>query len=563
MVLFIILAGAVAYVNTLNGEWVWDDFSSVLLHRHVQQPAKFFQLFREDQHAFGRGQGNFYRPLVAASFMLDYLLAGGTPTDADDNQILPNVSPFVFHITNAIWHILAALLLYALLIRIRAPRLAQWSVPLIFVLHPLHTEAVAYISGRADMMSACFIFAALFCALSPAPPPKKHLWAIASLLLFALGLLCKESSLIYPCLLAILAIWVPPMPMPSGSSSHWPGLRARLLPLVGSLFILALYLAMRSTVLKFTDEAAVLPLPLHQRLLQCLQAAGIYARLLFVSTGLHMERTLNHATFWHAMGGALFLTGIMMGIFWGHVKKYPAVAVGFAWFLAAWFPISGIFPLNAPLAEHWMYVPMAGFWWAMVAAVERTRQLSRFRIALYVVIAGWLLFFLGTTVQRNKDWRDQETLFRSTLAHNPESARVHFNLAVAYDYILNNWSGARRHYELFLRIRENERQRHATANQRVPLDELEARLSLGRMLFLLKDYAGAANLLSPMITALPKDPPYLALAAEASWLAGKSLLALGEIIPGHAALEQARTLEPQRAAEIEAFISGAPFSEGF
>ena len=73
----VLAAACAAYLNTLDGEWVWDDVSSVLLHKHVQEPAKFFQLFREDQHAFGRGQGNFYRPLVAASFMVDYAISGG------------------------------------------------------------------------------------------------------------------------------------------------------------------------------------------------------------------------------------------------------------------------------------------------------------------------------------------------------------------------------------------------------------------------------------------------------------------------------------------------------
>ena len=72
--LLLALACVLAYANTFRGEWVWDDASSVLLHKHVRDPGKFFQLFREDQHAFGRGEGNFYRPLVSVSFMADYWL---------------------------------------------------------------------------------------------------------------------------------------------------------------------------------------------------------------------------------------------------------------------------------------------------------------------------------------------------------------------------------------------------------------------------------------------------------------------------------------------------------
>ena len=65
----------VAYGNTLPGEFVWDDASSILLHQHVKDPGKVFALFTEDQHAFAGGQGNFYRPLLSVTFMADYALA--------------------------------------------------------------------------------------------------------------------------------------------------------------------------------------------------------------------------------------------------------------------------------------------------------------------------------------------------------------------------------------------------------------------------------------------------------------------------------------------------------
>ena len=72
----VLVAGVLAYGNSFLGEFVWDDASSILLHEHVRDPAKFGQLFREDQHPFGRGQGNFYRPLLASSFMVDCVVAG-------------------------------------------------------------------------------------------------------------------------------------------------------------------------------------------------------------------------------------------------------------------------------------------------------------------------------------------------------------------------------------------------------------------------------------------------------------------------------------------------------
>jgi hypothetical protein len=107
--LLLFLACAVAYLNTLDGEWVWDDASSVLLHENVQQPGQLFQLFREDQHAFGRGQGNFYRPLVSVSFMMDYLLSSGPKPEEYGDNSLPEVSPFLFHVSQiCLWHLLCS-----------------------------------------------------------------------------------------------------------------------------------------------------------------------------------------------------------------------------------------------------------------------------------------------------------------------------------------------------------------------------------------------------------------------------------------------------------------------
>ena len=144
------LVGWAAYWNTFSGDFVWDDASSVLLNEHIQDPSFLGQLFREDQHAFGRGQGNFYRPLVNVSFMADYAVAKRPGAD-------PAVFPF--HVTNTLWHVAAALLLLGLLTAAGAPRFVRAAVPLIYVAHPLHTEAIAYISGRADPMSAAFLFA--------------------------------------------------------------------------------------------------------------------------------------------------------------------------------------------------------------------------------------------------------------------------------------------------------------------------------------------------------------------------------------------------------------------
>ncbi|MCH7909056.1 MAG: hypothetical protein IIB38_05500, partial [Candidatus Hydrogenedentes bacterium] len=133
----IVVLGFVAYANTFHGEFVWDDASSILLHENVQDTSRFFQLFGQDQHAFAGGQGNFYRPLVSASFMLDYALSHpkSSPTGPPSSSV-PEPGTFFFHLSSVSWHVLAAVFLFLLMNALGAPRLVCAVCPLVYVVHP-------------------------------------------------------------------------------------------------------------------------------------------------------------------------------------------------------------------------------------------------------------------------------------------------------------------------------------------------------------------------------------------------------------------------------------------
>ena len=370
IVVLICLACSIAYVNTLDGEWVWDDASSVLLHKNVQDPGKVMQLFREDQHAFGRvGKLLLSTRLVSVSFMVDYLLSGGPKPGEYDESMLPEVSPFLFHISNMFWHLCAAITLLLLLFTIDAPRFVKALVPLLFVLHPLHTEAVAYISGRADMMSAIGIFAALCFAVKAMRLEWPLLGTVGACTFFILGLLSKESTLIYPVLLGVMFMITSKGRKTMNGQEEKTSPYFRYAPLVSAFLILGLYMLLRATALRFAEGQASVVSPLPQRIFETFQSLGLYAQMLFLPTGLHMERTLNGVSSVYTVIGCLFLVLLTGASVLAWMSGNKRITAGFCWFIAAWLPISGIFPLNAPLAEHWMYVPMVGFWWALLEII--------------------------------------------------------------------------------------------------------------------------------------------------------------------------------------------------
>lgn len=188
----------ISYAKTFSGEFVWDDVSSVLLHEHVKNPRAIGLLFTEDQHAFVGGQGNFYRPLLSVTFMIDYLLSADASMRANPQAIPMKLGTFVFHLSSLLWHIAAALLLALFMTRVGAARAVTAAVVLIYVAHPLHSEAVAYISGRADSMSAVFMFAGLYFATWNESRRGRMIGLGAMVLCFAAGLLSKESTFIFP-----------------------------------------------------------------------------------------------------------------------------------------------------------------------------------------------------------------------------------------------------------------------------------------------------------------------------------------------------------------------------
>lgn len=555
----IVLAGLLAYANTVDHDFVWDDASSILLHRHVQDPSQFTQLFREDQHAFGRGEGNHYRPLTAASFMLDFALAHGRPEGEPETWGIPDVRPFLFQVSNVLWHILAGILLLGILTRAKAPAALRWIVPLLWVTHPLHTQAVAYISGRADPLAATFMFAAVFLYLQQGGAGRKSVAWTGALLFGAAALLSRESAAILPVLLLLFAITRPHLqsaetspedsPVSVAPPLHW----GHFIPALAAGAGVAVYGALRVTVLAFAPVTEGPITPLTQRVVEAFQAFALYIRLLFVPTGLHMERTLDGVPGWVALIGFVLFLACCVLLVYCFRNGHRRAATGMAWFLLTWLPISGFFPLNAPMAEHWMYVPMAGFWWAIAELIWAKLPRGRAPQTAFAAAAGALvLAFLALTVDRNGDWRDNETLYRATLEHNPESIRVHFNLAVTYEDLLDNPVGARRHFEQVLALYES-REDEEEVRERFSDDQLESYLSLGRLYLEEGRYQESINHFLVLLRIEPEGP-YGAMAGEAAFGIGRALLAAGQ--PGEAAgyFDYAAQLRPDLRPEADMLL---------
>ncbi|HOK08529.1 MAG TPA: hypothetical protein PLT82_01585 [Candidatus Hydrogenedens sp.] len=531
----------ITYINTFDNDWVWDDVSSVLIHKHVQNPKYFFQLFLEDQHAFGRGQGNFYRPLVSVSFMVDYLLSTKIEDKMEPSQI-PKISPLIFHITNTLWHGITGILIFILLSKLSVPLFTCFWTSAIFCVHPIPTEAVTYISGRADMMSATFMLLGLITAIKYVETDvslKKYFFLLICPISFWAGLLSKESSNIFPFLLLLILWYLSKKEISSEVVSHNKVLK--WLPLLLTIIVAVIYISLRLTVLSFAEKSAYIPKTWGEKIIEVGQSFAFYIRVLFFPIHLHMEQTLENTPIWTMLLGYIFLIFIMFLCFWSLKNKSYRLLISALWFLITWFPISGFFTLNAPQAEHWMYTPMIGFWWCFfeliyyVVTSKKLPKINNYNYYLLPIINVVLLIitvaFFYLTYLRNEEWKDNETIFRSTLSYNPNTTRVRYNLAVTYEEILKNYPGAKREYQELTKIYERIKKFAGITDKQISFmneDEIETWLSLGKTLFHTGKFSDAIDTLTP-VSFLIKQKEFAPYGIEALWFIAQSSLALGDI----------------------------------
>ncbi|HAY34255.1 MAG TPA: hypothetical protein PK536_13475, partial [Ignavibacteria bacterium] len=146
--LIIIVISYIVFYNSLHNEFVFDDESVIVNNASIQNTDNIVKYFSGEE-GFHKVIGKYYRPLVSASYAVDFSIWG--------------LDPYGFHLTNLIIHIIACLLLFKILSllfsRYKYRNIFSLFGALIFAVHPIHTEAVSWISGRTDSMVSMFFFA--------------------------------------------------------------------------------------------------------------------------------------------------------------------------------------------------------------------------------------------------------------------------------------------------------------------------------------------------------------------------------------------------------------------
>lgn len=429
----IALLAALPYLNGLDGEFVFDDVGVIRDNPQIQRdpPLALFVTTYEP--------GALYRPLTMLTYVANARL---------------DRAPRGFHAVNVALHLAVSLLVLALARRLLADPWAAFAAAALFAVHPIHSEAVTGIVGRAELLAALGGLAALlaFARALDQRGARRALWYGASLLAFALGLLAKESAFTVIGLVAVV---------------HWrmaPQVRlgARLAALAPYVAVGLAYLGLRVAVvgsLGLPVPPGMLDNPLaHTDALTRWRTALIvlwdYLALLTAPLRLSADYSLDQvtlATDWNAraLAAVLLIGGLALGALLA-LRRQPELAVAAAFFFIPLALTANLaFPIGTIKAERLLYLPSVG--WCLAAGwLLAALAAHRARVAQALLAVVLLLFGLRTAV-RNADWHDELTLYAATVASAPASAKAHHNYAVALERDAQ-LDAAVAHYERALEI---------------------------------------------------------------------------------------------------------------
>lgn len=367
--------------------------------------------YRRMQEAiFGFHKANWH-PLVWLSYMAEIELVG--------------MKPGVMHITNVVLHIANSLLVYVWLRRSTRDAVRSLLAGLIFALHPMHVESVAWVTERKDVLSTLMMLATLI-AYTEYIRRRSRGWYVAALVFFAVGLTAKGMLVTVPVVLLLVDIW--PLRRFQPFSEGCPD-RAVIRSIVcDKIPFLILSIAVSViTVLAQKSGGAVSDLtvlPITARVANAVVGCSRYCLKTVWPFQLSVFYPMP-TDGWQIgiiLASLLFLTTVSIAAFY-YRRQHPALIFGWFWFLITLLPVIGLIQVGIQsIADRYTYVPMTGLSIALIWSLpDRILILERSRVLLLAVP---MLILIPVTYFQVGVWRNSISLFEHSLEVEPVNNTV-------------------------------------------------------------------------------------------------------------------------------------------
>lgn len=408
----ILLAVAVLYGHTLRAPFYLDDQWAIIdkyLLRDLQAAVR---------NLFGQ------RGLTDLSLALNYRLS---------KLSLPSL-----HLTNIALHAGCGLLVWLLLNRLLASFWLSLLGTLLYVCHPLQTQAVTYLVQRATVLGAFFFLLAFLLYLRARDAlsagcsrrsPAFFLPYLAALMAGACAVLSKENTATLPLVLVAYDYLVPLKVKRSRQQIICDYLPFFVAPLMAGCSMLVKVSAAGGNAALFVPLASLEHNSPVNYLVTQFSVIWVYLRLLVFPYGQALEHDYPVVSELLTMQNALALAGLLLlcRVVWSMRRSRPLLAFGVAWFFLGLAVESSVIPLD-PLFEHRLYLPMFGFVLVLLDGLPALWGEKWTKVFLVVS----LLVCAVLTWQRNALWNDPVALYEDNLKHVPGSERASETLAAYY-----------------------------------------------------------------------------------------------------------------------------------
>ncbi len=394
--------------------------------------------------AFTSFEAANWHPLTWLSHQLDVTLFG--------------LAPGGHHLTSLLLHAIAAVSLFLVLRRMTGMVWPGAVTAMLFAVHPLHVESVAWVAERKDVLSACLWMLTLACWLAYVrrPGPGRYLPVAACL---ALGLMAKPMLVTLPAVLLLLDFW--PLgrmigPGAGGRSRHNPGAALRLA--AEKLPLLALSAASSVlTVMAQSRGGAVTRLtvlPIGTRLVNAVLAYGWYLAKAVWPSRLAVIYPYDAASRTAGDPALLAAAAVLLGASLASVllmRRRPFLFTGWFWFLGTLVPVIGVVQVGLQaFADRYSYLPLVGVFLAAVWGLLGPSG-PRWRAAMLLPAALVLALLGGRAGVQAGYWKDNLALFTRALEISPGSWQAHQMVAISLKK-KGDGPGAIRHLQQVLEI---------------------------------------------------------------------------------------------------------------
>lgn len=412
-----LVAALLVYANTLHGEFVYDDQQQIIRNTLIQDGSQFWRALTSDVWwAFNGGEqavSNYWRPSFVLWMIFNFRCFG--------------LAPFGWHLTNIVLHLTVIAVAFAVLRHLGISRQIAGAIALLFAVHPIHSESVAWISGAPDLILGGALLGSLWFVVQLRKNQTPFRWVL-SLGLFLVALGAKEIAMVYPLIVAAV--------VGDRDSDQKPGARWREIftftwPFVA---VAAIYLLTRQVILGTTQRFPVGGANLTEAILTAPAVFTFYLRQALIPFWIGPSYPLRAVTP-QTMGANNFFLPLFVTMIAGWwmiwmARRSKIAKVGVALFLIPLLPAMNIVVFGPEHIVHdrYLYLPLLGLLILLIPGVasllQRIKSDGTVRQSLLIFLAAVLLSIpLGAqTIRYNRAWTSNLALWEWGVRSDPTSA---------------------------------------------------------------------------------------------------------------------------------------------